>query len=341
MKLLSRQILRPPAPEGALLSLARLSPDGARLAYVRADGERYGVYMADPATGWNRRLAAYDAPIEGLAWSPDGAHIAYVVGSKLPLAGERRVAWGGGGPGEAGRLQAASFAWSPAKATLFLADVAGKALLRQDAAAGEARKLADLVDRGDADFPPSIAVSEGAKQIAFTSIDPLKDEVSVHVLGRDDSGAAALTLVTKIPGGDVHVRPFWSPRGVTLGLYIAHAEQERSAVIALPKLEGDGIILYSSELLDAAVTPAWTPSGKGIVLFSAGDDGSFGLALLDASSRSEAPRLPEWLRDPESPAEPLLWGELPRGTQLRFTGPGTLVLDGGAAVEIFTFQEPF
>ena len=74
-------------------------------------------------------------------------------------------------------------------------------------------------------------------------------------------------LLTRIPGAGVIVLAVWSPKGVTIALHIVHLEQQKSAIIAVPKLEGDGVVLYESELLDAGLPLAWAPSGRVIAFF--------------------------------------------------------------------------
>jgi hypothetical protein len=335
--LASRRMLRPPGSDGAWARLVRLAPDGRLLAWA-SEG---GVYLGDPETGWSRRIAAYaGAPIEALDFSPDGAFLAWIVGSKLPLASERFLAWSRTtGPGEVGRTAATAFAWSPSKAAVFLTDVRDKGLFRLDLEAEARRKIADYTDRGDAEFPPSIAVSADGKRIAVTRTDARDDVIELHVLARGAEAETEDRLLTQIPGARAHVRPFWSPKGVTLGIAIVHLEQAQSAILAMVRLEGDGEILHARERVNAPVTPAWSPSGRSIAFFAAERPGRRSaaqrLALLDVAER-RGPFLPRPLHDPAG--TPLLWAGLTRDFSLAFRGDATLVLDGGPAAEIFSFE---
>jgi dipeptidyl aminopeptidase/acylaminoacyl peptidase len=60
-----------------------LSPDGERVAFVRS-GESGGrdLFVRSLATGAETRLAHDDAGLNGVAWSPDGLHLAYSAGAR-------------------------------------------------------------------------------------------------------------------------------------------------------------------------------------------------------------------------------------------------------------------
>jgi hypothetical protein len=66
-----------PAPmTGQQLQDIRISPDGARVAYVSFDGASGNVYVSDSKTGARTRLS-YEGSAWFTAWSPDGTRIAY------------------------------------------------------------------------------------------------------------------------------------------------------------------------------------------------------------------------------------------------------------------------
>lgn len=59
-----------------------LSPDGQRVAFVRAaEAGGHDLIVRTLAGGAETRLAHDDAGLNGLAWSPDGSHIAYGAGA--------------------------------------------------------------------------------------------------------------------------------------------------------------------------------------------------------------------------------------------------------------------
>lgn len=68
-----------PTPESDMV----LSPDGTRVAFVRPSGATgHDLFVRSLADGTEIRLAHDDAGVNGVAWSPDGAHIAYGAGAR-------------------------------------------------------------------------------------------------------------------------------------------------------------------------------------------------------------------------------------------------------------------
>ena len=319
--------LRPPAPQGAEAKHAHLSPDGTRLAYVRADGAGSSVFIADPATGWHRRLAGYSAAVSDLAFSPGGELVAYAVGGPLTPPAERVIAWAlTTSPGEQGRVAGTAFAFGPHRPALFVADPKDRALVRHDLATGTPKKLADLPDDGILGFPPRVVVGPEAKRVAFTARHARRNLVDVWILARDGDEAVA-TLLTQVPNCRTHVEPFWSPGGGSIGLSLVFADRDRSGIVLVPKLQGDGEIYHEAGRLDAPVAPAWSPSSRYIAFqASTGDgEGAYRLSLLDCRDRTV-----EAILDP-APA--------PAGAP-RFLDARRLAIEGGAAVDLYTFDEP-
>ena len=117
------------------------------------------------------------------------------------------------------------------------------------------RDFAAEQDDGDPQFEPHVAACPDGTRWAFTTRRVEDGLSSVWVDRR---------LVTEIPGSAVHPCPFWSPDGRQLGLFVVHLEQERSAMILLPDLRGEGEIVYESALVDFPESPAWSPSGRSI-----------------------------------------------------------------------------
>lgn len=66
-----------------------VSPDGTRVAFVRSRSGGSGpakgsdLYLRSLDDGTESRIAHDDVNINGISWSPDGAHIAYVGGSEI------------------------------------------------------------------------------------------------------------------------------------------------------------------------------------------------------------------------------------------------------------------
>jgi Tol biopolymer transport system component len=319
--------LRPPAPpQGAAeMKHARLSPDERRLAYVRADGAGSSVFLADPETGWSRKLAGYAAAVSDLAFAPGGELVAYVVGGPLTPPAERVVAWAlTTAPGEQGRVAGTAFAWSPRKPALYVADPKERALVHHDLATGKPRKLADLPDDGILGLPPRIAVAPGASRIAFTARHARRNLADVWIVARD-SEATSVSLLTQVPNARTHVEPFWSPGAGSIGLSIVFADRDKSGIVLVPKLQGDGEIYREVTRLDAPVAPAWSPSSRYIAFQAADGEGTYRLSLLDCRERTV-----EALLDP-APG--------PAGAP-RFLSANRLAIEGGAAVHVHSFDEP-
>ncbi len=63
----------------------RWSPDGGRLIYLSGEDHAAQVYCRWMDTGQTARLAQLTAPASGIAWSPDGRHIAFSMPVPAPV----------------------------------------------------------------------------------------------------------------------------------------------------------------------------------------------------------------------------------------------------------------
>jgi hypothetical protein len=353
-KLVAEHRIVRPAVTGA--THVRLSPDGRRLAYYHevAYSRAEGLYVAevgevDPeaieaaraegaplevqAGPGDLLLHADGLELQEIGWSPDGGHVACVLGPEDPIDPRRFVGWAkapraGKSGGPLGRASGLSFAWwtrgAPADLALLIADSSEGVVRRHSIAAGaKAETLAELRDDGSRRIPPRIVPSADGQRIAFTCR-RMHEDVSELWIATADGPSVTSALFTQIPGAEVHVLPFWSPKGATLGVLMVHLALDHTGMIVVPRLTGEGDILHESDGLDGAVAPAWAPSGKSIAFFRADPAGGLYLDLLDPRTKNHAP----------ATAPGALSGEP------RFLGPDRLLVDGGPAAHLLTFATP-
>ena len=350
-KLVSHRQLAPPYPSAQAqvdgeIRFARLSQDGTRVAFVADDGAEPALCVWTVGTDTTRKIVRVrDRVVDELRWSPNGTHLAYVAGSALPTGVERSVAWAstvltGAPPSSSrGRVDGAAFAWVPSSGrpadssaqarppSLIVADLRRRAIMHVNLQTGAKLHLGSINDDGNVLRPPTIALPQNGKHIAFTCQQQPLARAEVWLLSRGEDETEP-KLLTQIPGTDVRVRPLWSPKGRTLALNVVHPPLRRSALIAVVHLKGDGVILHSHELCDSEQTPAWSPSGRYIAMFVATAAGSQDepigaqqLALLDTKTRTMT----------------AVEGVYPQG-RLHFIDGHGLAIDGGSAVELLTFD---
>lgn len=313
--------LRAISPSSADATGVRLLPDGEKIVYVVED-DGCSIFVENPTSGWKRRIASYPDHVSSLAVSPGGDLIAYLLGSAANPPSERRVAWARtSAPREAGRAPGAAFGFGPTKPSLYVVDGAERALVRHDPLTGKGKRLADVPDDAIATFPAEVVVGPDATRIAVVSRRALEDLTEVWIVSPEGT-----SLLTQVPGAQIFVYPFWSKGGKTLGLHIIHPDQEQSAILVIPKLEGDGEMYYRADSEDGPVRPAWSPSSRYLAFFPRGAEPLPCLSLLDLETRKVEPIL-----DP---------GEAVDTTHLRFLDDRTLILEGGSKAHVLTFETP-
>lgn len=330
-----------PQPSGSEpASLVRVAPRGDRVAFVISRGPQAGLHVADAATGQlpalgpSRRIAPMEGfTIDDLTWSPDSQHIAYSLGGGPPGSlGE--VAWASAlAEGELGRTAATSYAWTQKGNALLVADPDKKALTRVPLVGRERQTLGPLPDDFDPQNAPKIAVSFDGALVSATCRRASEDVSEVWIFERKESGIER-AMLTQIPGASVVVRPIWAPRTPTIALYIIHLEQEKTAIVAVPKLQGEGIVLYESDYLDPAERPAWSPTGRTIAFFGVEKarheftkSGPPRLVLLTDIAKDRPRVVPVTAPD-----------EMQGG--LSFLDERRIAVDGGPAAHVLTFSDP-
>jgi dipeptidyl aminopeptidase/acylaminoacyl peptidase len=314
--------LRPEVPEGAQVELVRVSPDGARVAFARADDEGAGVWIAPAGGGPAEQVIALDPwRAVDLAFSPDGLHVSYVLKHSERLEMRRFIGWARSekGSAEVKRLEGATLAWTPSGKSLIAAVPTEKAVLRLDVAGSKAEKLAEIRDDNSPRIPPRIAVSPDGARIAFTARRLFDDVSEVWTITR--GSPPVVELLTQVPGAEVDVLPFWSPGGVSLGLSMIHRTLEKSGIVVVRDLQGEGEIVHEHEGMEPVSTPAW--AGDTIALMRADENGER-LVLLNPRTLIEI-----GVTRPGSVAgEP------------HFLKDGRLAVDGGTAAHVLALATP-
>lgn len=269
------------ATEGSLHQ-ARLSPDGERLAFVIEGSSDAGLY-AGPVDGsaWHKLVGYPSFSTPEIAWSADGRMIAYRVVADPPGYHDQIGYVISTQRGEVNRIDGQAFAWARKGAVIYALDGARMALLRYDLDRGTSRRLSEFLHHYDARFPPKLVPSPDGARIAFTSRNVLEDTTRLFIAERRE-GEVDGHLLTWIPGADVHVFPFWSPKGVSLGMYMVHEALDTTGLVLINKLRGEGEIFYRRDGQDVARSPVWAPDGTSVVLPRG--EGWTRLALADKSA---------------------------------------------------------
>jgi Tol biopolymer transport system component len=310
-------------PDGDIApAISRLSPDLSKLAFWINAGDQRGLYVGD--TEWaddlgqaaERIWTADDADLLDLAWSGDGAYVAFVIAGDHPRVGVVQL-----DGREFSHLPGASIAFAGRGATLLVADPAASRLYLKDLDLGVEHRVCEITDDGHPQFSPVIAVSPDQRRFALVT--RRSAENATHVdLAHHDGRAWQSTPVTQVPGVNLRILPFWTADSAACGLYVIDPEQHHTAIIAIPDAEGAGDILYTSDSVDAVITPAVHPDGRLI-------------AFVRSHPREDAPSLSEnrlVLLDPVEHAVAPITADADIAGRLRWLDDQILLVEGGPAV---------
>lgn len=333
MRIVAREKISPKGPSGEPVSLVRVGPQGDRVAFVVRKGPEAGLYVWTAAAGGRRIVPLEGFKIEDITWSPDGNHLAYLRGGEAP-GDYGEVGWASSmAAGELGRTPAVSFAWTPKGNALVIADPYEKALFRRPIAGTERQSLGPLADDYDPQNAPRIALSFDGSLIAATCR-RVADEVSEVWIYERKGATVDQRLLTAIPGAGVVVQPLWAPRTPTIALYMVHLEQEKSAIVAVPRLEGEGIVLHEADFIDPAERAAWSPTGRTIAFFGvesashAGTKTGPARLFLLTEIASDRPRAV-----PATEPDEMVGG-------VSFLDERRIAVDGGDTAHLLTFSDP-
>lgn len=292
------------------------SSGAAQIAFIRPYGGEYGVLVADANSADQQELFK-GATTPHLAWSPDGAHIAFTSRAQYSRAGRVMVMDRDGAnqrllTGDEFGVASAP-AWSPDGSQLafggFRTDSTGVGVVVMDRDGTDVRQIVEGMDVVD-----DLMWSPDGRRIAFAGwIRNLQDSkgtgngVGRIVNVRLAAVASFLPLdlyVVDADGADLRElgggrSPVWSPDGNKI-LFEAIGGSALGAV----ELESGGIQMFTRHLPgftrrscssdDCSVSTLdptevrfggarWSPGGE-YILFSADRDGDYELFLMDAAT---------------------------------------------------------
>ena len=308
-------------------TICRLSRDMRQIAFWVPRASPPGLFVAavEPGDDLVDRAQRVWSPGEGehlsdLAWSADGQYLAFTLSSGPP-PGELCVAALNVATRKLTRLAGHAFAWAGTGPTMLIADPAGSRLYLKDLELDVEHRIGEISDDGDPHFQPVISVSPDYQRFALVTRRVLDGAVHVH-MAQHDGRAWQMTPLSEMPGTSIRILPFWSLDSRAFALYVIDMAQHHSAIIGVPPTDGEGEVLYTSDSVDAFITPAPHPDGRLI-------------AMVRAHPREAASTLVENRLVLVDPAEHSLAPITPDNTilgALRWLDGQTLLVEGGPAV---------
>ncbi|MDB5324000.1 MAG: hypothetical protein JWN40_5631 [Phycisphaerales bacterium] len=308
-------------------TICRLSRDLARLAFWAPKAAPPGLFVGNSEQGDDigssakRVFSPADREhLSDLAWSADGQYLAFTLSSGPP-PGELCVGVLHLATGRLTRLAGHAFAWAGTGPSLLIADPAGSRLYLKDLDLDVELRIGEIANDGDPHFQPIISVSPDYRRFALVTRRVLDNATHVH-MAQHDGRAWQVSPLSEMPGASIRILPFWSIDSRAFALYVIDLEQHHSAIIGVPPNEGEGEILYTSDTVDAFITPAPHPDGRLIAMVRAHPMQAAStlvenrLVLVDPAERSVAPITPD---------NTILGA-------LRWLDAQTLLVEGGPAV---------
>ena len=188
-----------PAALGAVTGPHALSPDGARIAFA---GESKRLFAMPAAGGAATKItAALKAPVQGLAWSPDGKMLLVSAGRNAGLY--TLPAEGGGKPAKIGQGQ--DPAYSPDGQFIYFASArsgGSRQIWRMKAdGAGAEQVTTDEMENW------SPRISPDGRQMAFLSAEKGSAQPRMRIRTMLLLGDKTIRTLAKLAGG----APAWSP----------------------------------------------------------------------------------------------------------------------------------
>jgi hypothetical protein len=247
-------------------TLCRLSPDLSKLAFWVPDANPPALFVGDATHAdqvgkfAKRVFSPADAHVADLAWTGDGQWLGFTLTSGPP-PGSVRIGALRLSDQSLTELPGISFAWAGSGATMLIADPATSRLYLKDLDLGVEHRISEIADDGDPHFAPVLSVSFDQRRFAMVTRRVNEGTTYVH-LAHHDGRHWKMHPLTEVPGASLRVFPFWSCDSAAMALYVIDLERHHSSMVALPRRDGQGEVLYSSDSVDGFATPATHPDGR-------------------------------------------------------------------------------
>ena len=248
---------------------ARISPDGARIAYVSLRTGDWEIWIINRATGNETRLATHPAIDEFPSWSPDSKQVAFVSERDGKPALWVVNADGSGGPRrlteEAIRMDSSNLRWSPDGAAIgFVApSERGPALYELDLATGGVTpKIYNIemfdwyLDHERVIYTPITRNSEGRMEMCVANLQTGKENLLLE-------GPHTMASVTRDGKAVAYCRA--ATHAAMQLYYLKLRPPSPDSADGLPTPEGQPVQLTDGYGNYHVHNGGWSPDGKEIV----------------------------------------------------------------------------
>ncbi len=264
MEVVDRRTWRPAcAEEATWVGHVRLSPRGKHIAYARVEEDTAGIFVEDEDGAAHEVVSCEDDMLpEDIRWSPNGKWLAYQLAESDEAPGRRTIAWASAKGGQVQEVLGDVALWHPDGERVAIYASANKTLSLYDLDGKNVSLVGEAPDSGDPIFPPRMAIAPDGRRIALCTRSTFDDCLAVWIFEQGEAKTYDASFLTEIPGHQAYGAPFWSPKGVTVGLLISHLEQQKSGLVLFHGGKAKAHVVYDSDLVDPPMCPAWSPNGK-------------------------------------------------------------------------------
>lgn len=247
----------------------RLAPDGKSIAFAVRQGDTSRLLVEDQ-TGDVREVGLFEDAlgVEDIRFAPGGDRVAVLLAEddsafckRVALVhelGEEGIQW-------PGQMTATSMAWHPDAQRLAVYDAHSQTALMYSAER-RVQLLGRGRDAGERRFAPQLCFRPDGSQLALALRSVFDAQTTIWVAGLVE-GRFEQSVLSDVPGHEVHLRTFWSYRGRSLGVLLCDEEHEQSAIMLFRGAEGGGKLVYSADVVDVPSQPVWSPDAKHVLWF--------------------------------------------------------------------------